>query len=77
VVISTPVCPFPYVSRVLYLIFILRQDAIDRGRILGGGKGFLVFDELVGCDIGVLLHDAFMEEVGEMLCLLSLRSANY
>ncbi|CAM1507570.1 Fc.00g072110.m01.CDS01 [Cosmosporella sp. VM-42] len=47
--------------------FPFEQEAIDRGTILCCGKGFLVFDELVGCDIGALLHDAFINE-GISIC---------
>ncbi|RFU75436.1 n-acetylglucosamine-6-phosphate deacetylase [Trichoderma arundinaceum] len=42
--------------------FPFRQTEINRGTILRGGKGFHVFKELVGCDIGDVVRDAYKRE---------------
>lgn len=41
----------------------IRQTAIDRGLILRCGKGFQVFDNIIGVEISTLIVDAFQSQV--------------
>lgn len=55
----------PFLERPnMILIRLLRQTATNQASIVRCGKGFRVFDDLVGHDIGILLVKAFREEVG-------------